>query len=50
MRMDVPTALFVGLLCLAAFLLTLNVRRDFLAKERLRHEQQREAQHPRRKP
>ena len=48
--MDAPTAIFVGLLCLLALLLTLNVRRDFLTKERLRREQQREAQHPRRKP
>ncbi len=48
--MDIPTIIFVGLLCLVALLLTLKVRRDFLAKERLRREQQREAQNPRRKP
>ena len=48
--MDIPTAIFAGLLCLVAFLLTMNVRRDFLTKERQRREQQREAQQPRRKP
>lgn len=48
--MDIPTIIFVGFLCFVAFLLTMNVRRDFLAKERQRREQQREPQYPRRKP
>jgi hypothetical protein len=34
--MDVPTAVLAGLPCLADFLLTMNVRRDFLDKERQR--------------
>ena len=48
--MDVFTVIFVGLLCVAAFFLTMNVRRDFRARERRHREQQHEAQHPRRKP
>ena len=48
--MDIPTAVFVAFLCLVAFLLTATVRRDFRAKEQQRREQQRESQHPRRKP
>ena len=47
--MDVFTVIFVGLLCVAAFFLTMNVRRDFLTRERQQREQQREAQNPRRK-
>ena len=48
--MDVPTIIFVGLLCLVAFFVTMNVRRDFITKERQRREQQRQLQNPRRKP
>ncbi|HEX8190197.1 MAG TPA: hypothetical protein VF586_17705 [Pyrinomonadaceae bacterium] len=47
--MDIPVAIFVALLCLAAFLLTMTVRRDFRTLERQRREQQRHPQHPRRK-
>ncbi|HEX8149953.1 MAG TPA: hypothetical protein VF591_22415 [Pyrinomonadaceae bacterium] len=48
--MDLPIAIFVALLCLAAFLLTMTVRRDFRTRERLRREQQRHSQNARRKP
>ena len=48
--MDIATGIFVALLCLAAFLVTMSVRRDFLKQERQRREQQRAAQNPRRKP
>ena len=48
--MDVFTFIFVAFLGLAAFLLTMTVRRDFRARERLRREQERALQHPRRKP
>lgn len=50
--MDLSTGLFVGLLCLIAFFVTANVRRDFLDKERRLRESQRQAQHTRlrRKP
>ena len=48
--MDIATSIFVFLLCLVAFLLTMTVRRDFRNRERQRREQEREAQHPRRRP
>jgi hypothetical protein len=48
--MDIATAIFVGLLGVAAFLLTMTVRRDFRTRERLRSEQARALQRPRRKP
>jgi hypothetical protein len=48
--MDPFTFIFVAGLCLIAFFLTMTVRRDFRAKELKRREQEREAQHPRRKP
>lgn len=50
--MDPFTLIFVGGLCLAAFALTISVRRDILTKERRRREAQRAAQptRPRRKP
>lgn len=48
--MDVATLIFVGLLCLAAFFLTVTVRRELIAKERRQREEQRESQNPRRKP
>ena len=48
--MDPFIVIFVSGLCLVAFYLTLNVRRDFIAKEQQRRERDREAQHTRRKP
>ena len=48
--MDPFTIIFVAFLCVIAFFLTMTVRRDFRAKDRQRREQQREAQHPRRRP
>jgi hypothetical protein len=48
--MDIPTVIFVALLCFVAFFVTANVRRDFRAKERQRREQELQARHPRRKP
>ena len=48
--MDPFIFIFVAFLCVVAFLLTMTVRRDFRTKERERQQQQREAQHPRRKP
>jgi hypothetical protein len=48
--MDVATAIFVGLLCLAAFFVTTTIRRDFRTRERLRREQARALRNPRRKP
>jgi hypothetical protein len=47
--MDAATIIFVGLLCAAAFLLTVTVRREFRARERQRREQQR-PRRQRRKP
>jgi hypothetical protein len=47
--MDVATAVFVAFLGLAAFLVTMTVRRDFRARERLRREQARALRNPRRK-
>ena len=48
--MDVATLIFVAFLGLVAFLLTITVRRELIAKERRHRESQRESQHPRRKP
>jgi hypothetical protein len=50
--MDILTSLFVIILFAAALLLTLAVRRDFLAKEQLQRERQRPPRSPsaRRKP
>ncbi len=48
--MDVATFIFVGALCIAAFLLTVTVRREFRARERLRRGQERQLRNPRRKP
>ncbi|HEX8291941.1 MAG TPA: hypothetical protein VF570_09315 [Pyrinomonadaceae bacterium] len=48
--MDIATFIFVGSLCLAAFLLTITVRRELIAKERRQREGQRQSQPPRRKP
>lgn len=48
--MDIPTIIFVAFLCVIAFFVTMNVRRDFITKERQRRAQQRQAQRPRRKP
>jgi hypothetical protein len=48
--MDVATLIFVGLLCLAAFFLTVTVRRELIAKERRQREDPREDRLTRRKP
>jgi hypothetical protein len=48
--MDAFTIIFVAGLCVAAFFVTINVRREFIAKERQRREGQRQPRHPRRKP
>ena len=48
--MDIATFIFVAFLCLAAFLLTATIRRDFRTKESQRRGQKRDARHPRRKP
>lgn len=48
--MDVATLIFVGFLCLVAFILTVTVRRELRAKERRQREDQRDSQNPRRKP
>ena len=48
--MDIATSLFVGILCLVAFFLTATVRREFLAQERQRREQENQSRNPRRKP
>jgi hypothetical protein len=48
--MDIATLIFVALLCFAAFLLTVTVRREFLARERQRPEDQPHPRHTRRKP
>ena len=47
--MDVATAIFVAGLCVIAFFVTMNVRRDFRKQEHQRREQERQSQHPRRK-
>ncbi|HEX7955603.1 MAG TPA: hypothetical protein VF508_01585 [Pyrinomonadaceae bacterium] len=43
--MDTPTIFFVLCLLLAAFLLTTTIRRDYLAKERLRRDIRHDLQH-----
>ena len=43
--METLTLVFVFLLALAALLLTLVVRRDFLNRERLERERQHQSQH-----
>ena len=48
--MDIATAIFVAALCVVAFLLTMTVRREFLAQERRRREQENQSRNPRRKP
>ena len=50
--MDIITLIFVGGLCLLAFLLTITVRRELLTKERRQREERRESRHqrPGRKP
>ena len=48
--MDIPTIIFVALLCFIAFFVTATVRRDFRAKERQRRAQELQARRPHRKP
>ncbi|MDT7688719.1 MAG: hypothetical protein QOJ70_3315 [Acidobacteriota bacterium] len=50
--MDFLTIVFVFILFIAAFLLTVTIRRDFKAKEQLRRDLQRQTHlpRPRRKP
>jgi hypothetical protein len=45
--MDPFTIIFVAGLCVIAFFLTMTIRRDFRAKERLRQEQTRQSLHQR---
>jgi hypothetical protein len=47
--MDIATVIFVAFLCVAAFFLTMTVRREFHAKDRQRRERQRATQPPRRR-
>lgn len=48
--MDIPTVIFVTFLCVVAFFVTMNVRRDFLKQERQRRNQVIQSRKSRRKP
>ena len=48
--MDIPILIFVAGLCVIALFITMNVRRDFLERERRRRAREPQPRPPRRKP